>query len=769
MSLKRQPQPALLAVALSWMLMGVAADAPAQARPAWMNRSLTAAQRADAVLAAMTEDEKLTLVFGYFGGDMPPHYKKIAQALPQSAGYVHGVPRLGIPAQFQTDAGLGVASQQGPAPRERTSLPGSIAAAAAWDTALAERGGRMIGAEARASGFNVMLAGGVNLQREPRNGRNFEYAGEDPLLAGRTMGAAVRGIQHNHIVSTVKHYALNAQETGRFVLNARIDEAAFRASDLLAMQFAIEDGKPGSIMGAYNKVNGQYACENPFLLNTVLKGEWGFAGYVMSDWGATHSTAAAANAGLDQESGADAFDKAPYFGAPLKAALKSGEVPRARLDDMARRVLWALFDKGVVDHPVAPGGAIDFQSHGRVTREAAEAGMVLLKNEAQLLPLTRGPNRELKRLLLVGGHADVGVLSGGGSSKVYPVGGLAVKGLQPENWPGPVIYFPSSPMRELQALLPGTQVEFDNGLDPASAAKRAAQADAVVVFATHWVGEAVDGASLSLPDGQDALIQALAAANPRTAVVLETGNPVLMPWLGNVPAVLQAWYPGTRGGEAIARVLTGAVNPAGRLPVTFPMSESQLPRLRVDGDPKDESVGFDVDYHEGAAVGYKWFDLKGLKPLFPFGHGLSYTRFARSELKPQWKDGRLSVRFSVSNIGSREGQDISQVYVAPAVVANANTNANTVKWEAPKRLGGWAKLALKPGEKRSVVVDIEPRLLATPDGKGGWQIAAGAYELLLAENAADSQAQRAVVELPALALDAQGRVRAKPEAKTQVK
>ena len=433
----------------------------------------------------------------------------------------------------------------------------------------------------------------------------------------------------------------------------------------------------------------------------------------------------------------------------------------ARLDDMARRVLWALFDKGVVDHPVAAGGRIDFASHARITREAAESGMVLLKNDRQkdpalgaaLLPLQSG----LRRVLLVGGQADVGVLSGGGSSKVYPVGGLAVPGLQPEHWPGPVIYFPSSPLRELQALLPGTQLAFDAGNDAAATARRAAEADVVVVFATHWVGESVDGTSLGLPDGQDALIQAVAAANPRTVVVLETGNPVLMPWLDAVPAVLQAWYPGTAGGAAIARVLTGAVNPGGRLPVTFPASESQLPRQRIDGNPQDESQPFDINYHEGAAVGYKWFDLKGLKPLFPFGHGLSYTQFTRSQFKPQWKNGRLSVSFSISNTGQRAGQDVAQVYVAPQAAI----------WEAPKRLGGWAKLALKPGETRAAVVDIDPRLVAVPhaNGRGAWRIAAGRYELLLAAHAADTQALRARVELPALELDARGRPLPQPAAK----
>jgi beta-glucosidase len=345
----------------------------------------------------------------------------------------------------------------------------------------------------------------------------------------------------------------------------------------------------------------------------------------------------------------------------------------------------------------------------------------------------------------------VGVLSGGGSSLVYPVGGNAVKGLKPEAWPGPIVYNPSSPLRAIQAQAPNAKVVFDDGLDPARAARVAAQADVAVVFATQWTGESVDAESLSLPDNQDKLIDTVAGANARTVVVLENGGPVTMPWLAKVPAVLEAWYPGTKGGEAIANVLFGVVNPSGHLPATFPASEQQLPRTRVDGDPKNPDLQFAVDYNEGAAVGYKWFDLKGHKPLFPFGHGLSYTTFSYSGLSSQVKDGRLHVRFKVTNTGSVAGKDVPQVYVSPLAT----------KWEAPKRLAGWDKVALQPGESRDVEVTVEPRILGMFDEKSKtWRIAKGKVKVVLAEDAAGTGASSVTVDVPAATLDVHGRAKA---------
>lgn len=729
------------ATALLFCLAPAGADTPAQPeRRPWLDASLAPDRRATLALAAMTQQEKLQWVLGHFGADINGH-KKHPAALPYSAGYIPGVPRLDLPALFETDAGLGVATQASATPRARTSLPSGLASAATWDRQRAYDAGAMIGAEARASGFNVMLAGGVNLLREPRNGRNFEYAGEDPLLAGTMVAQQVRGIQSNHVVSTVKHFAVNAQETGRFVLDARIDDAANRTSDLLAMQLVLEQADPGAVMCAYNRVNGVYACENDHLLNRVLKRQWNFKGYVMSDWGATHSTVAAANGGLDQQSGWE-FDKAAYFGAALEEAVANGHVAQARLDDMVHRILRTMFVRGLVEHPVAPDGPIDLAAHALTSRATAEDGMVLLKN-AGVLPLQAGA----RTIAVIGAHADVGVLAGGGSSLVYPVGGNAVPGIAPTTWPGPVMYHPSSPLRAIAARAPGATVRYADGADVAAAAQLAAASDVVIVFAQQWTGEAFDAVSLALPDRQDALLGAVLATHPRAVVVLETGGPVTMPWLGQAGAVLQAWYPGTAGGEAIARVLFGDVNPSGRLPATFPASESQLPRPVLDGDSKDDKARFTVHYTEGAAVGYKWFDLKGLQPLFPFGYGLSYTTFAYAGLAASTRDGHLQVRFTVANTGAVAGKDVPQIYIAPP----------GSRWEAPKRLAGWDKVDLAPGAHRDVAITVDPRLLATYDSRRGvWRIAAGRYRIMLARDAGAAASASVTVTLPAQRLDLAG-------------
>jgi beta-glucosidase len=693
-----------------------------------------AQQRADQLVSQMTIDEKIKMVFGYFGsefaGKQPPK-----AALPQSAGYVNGIERLGITPQWLTDAGIGVASQPGKKVRERTSLPAGIATAATWNPELAFKGAAMIGKEARLSGFNVMLAGSVNLAREPRNGRNFEYTGEDPLLAGIMAGEQIRGVQSNNVVSTIKHFAYNDQETGRNHVNVKIEDAAGRMSDLLAFKIAMERGNPGSVMCAYNRVNGPYACENDHLLNKVLKGDWGFKGYVMSDWGATHSTIPAALAGLDQQSGYP-FDKSPYFDGALKEAVQNGHVPEQRLNDMVRRILWALGATGALDKPVKDDSSkIDYAAHAKISQLDAEEGIVLLKNEGGVLPLAS----TVKSIAIIGGHANKGVLSGGGSAQVYPRGGLAVPNEGPKQWPGPMAYLPGSPMKALAARSKA-KFTWHDGKDAAAAAKVAANADVVLVFANQWTSEGSDVPSLSLPNKQDALIEAVAKANRRTVVVLQTGGPVTMPWLADVAGVVEAWYPGTNGGEAIARVLTGEVDASGRLPQTFPASESQLPRPKIDGTGLPENSRFDVDYNiEGAAVGYKWFDLKGQKPLFAFGHGLSYTSFSYSNLKAEAHDGSIRVSFSTANTGKRDGKAVPQVYVAKVGGG----------WEAPKRLGGWDKLSLKAGQSGNSNVVVDPRTLAVFDGASGkWKIAAGDYQVILA-TAADAPVTTVTVRVPA--------------------
>jgi len=703
----------------------------ALARQPWLNPALSPDRRAALVVAKMTTDEKLKLVFGYFSSTFTPkNYVGPKEGRDGAAGYVPGIPRLGIPAQHQTDAGIGVATQGAAKKiRERTALPSGLATTATWDPDVGYAGGRMIGSEARSSGFNVMLAGGVNLQRDPRNGRNFEYGGEDPLLAGTMVGAQIAGIQSNNVISTLKHFAMNDLETGRDYHDAVIAPDAARISDLLAFQIAMEKGRPASVMCAYNRVNSVYACEHKWLLTDVLRRQFGFKGYVMSDWGGTHSTVAAANAGLEQDSGFP-FDKEPYFGAPLKAAIAKGLVSPARLNEMAHRILWSMFKVGVVDRPLVMG-PIDMRAHAEVTRADAEQGMVLLKNDGNLLPL--GP--DVRRIVLIGSHADKGVLSGGGSSQTYPVGINAVPGLQPTSWPGPVVYYPNAPLDAIRRLAPNAEVSFVDGTDPAAAAAAARAADVAIVFLTQWATESID-APMVLPGNQDQLIEAVASANPRTIAVLETGGPVLMPWASRVPAIVEAWFPGTAGGDAIANVLTGRVNPSGKLPVTFPMSEAQLPRPIRPGTGLKNGEMFSINYTEGATVGYKWFDAKRLEPLFPFGHGLSYTRFAYSGLKAapsSSRRGAVTVSFTVRNTGRVAGMDVSQIYIAPAAGG----------WEAPKRLGGFKKVNLAPGESRSVMLEVDPRLLATFSG-GMWRIAAGQYKVMLGASSRDLRQTKTV-------------------------
>ncbi|HEX7799269.1 MAG TPA: glycoside hydrolase family 3 C-terminal domain-containing protein [Asticcacaulis sp.] len=704
--------------------------AHAQTR-AWMDRTQSAEARARAAVQAMTEDEKLSLVMGYTDpktlakqsdADVSPALKAdvAAHAIDGAAGYVPGVPRLGIPPQWQTDASIGVRVEG----MERTALPSSLATAASFDPAVPYAGGVMIAHEARLSGFNTFLAGGANLAREPRNGRNFEYAGEDPWLAGQMAGSLIQGIQSTHMVSTMKHFAVNDQESQRTTVDVTISPEAMRQSDLLAFEFVYEKGHPGSVMCAYNLVGGRWTCENEYLLQKTLKHDWGFKGYVMSDWGAVHSTADAVNGGLDQMTGWPCCgDKVPYFNAPrLKAALADGQITQQRLDDMATRVLWPLFEDGVIDDPVKVG-PIDFKADAAVSQDAAEQSLTLLKNNDDLLPLSG-----VKTVAVIGGHADKGVLSGGGSSGVHPVGGSALP--VEKGWPGSAIWMPSAPLDALKAELPDAKIAYASGDDIAAAATAAAKAEVAVVFVTDWKGEGFD-TPLELKDNQDALIAAVVKANPKTVVVLETGGAVLMPWADQVPAILEAWYPGIRGGAAIARVLSGKVDPSGHTPISFPASNAQLAHADIPGFDQPGDTPVHITYDEGAAIGYKWYDVKGYTPLFAFGHGLSYTTFAASDARAEVSDDAITVTASLANTGHKDGKGVLMAFVAPA-------DWKAAGWEAPKRLAGFAKAGLTPGARQTFTFRIDPRLLATWEAADdSWRIKAGTYRILLGQASDD--------------------------------
>ena len=682
----------------------------------WSNKRLAPDARAEAALAAMTHQEKIAIL----------------NADPL------GVPRLGIPAIKESDASLGVANignmRKG---FVATALPASLLLGSSWDSELAYRGGAMIGAEARASGFGILLAGGANLIRDPRAGRNFEYISEDPLLTGVLAGRSIAGIQSNRIISTLKHFALNNQETGRAVYSAEMSEPTMRETELLAFQIANEIGQPGSVMCSYNRVNGVYACENKFLLLDVLRRDWGYKGFVMSDWGAVHSTEALVN-GLDKKSGGN-IDTKLFFSKELEPKLADGTISYAAVDTAVRRILRTFFASGLVDAPPVQA-AIDYSKHADVAQAAAEGGMVLLRNERNLLPL----GGAAKRIAVIGGHADIGVLSGGGSSQVVPVGGLALE----IRHKGPIkrSYGGSAPLAAIRSAFPNAQVDYADGQDVAAAAELARKADVAIVFGEKWSNESDDSADMSLGAGQDALIDAVATANPRSVVVLETGNPVLMPWASKVPAVLVAWYPGQRGGAAIAGILSGRVSPSGHLPVTWPAGLEQLPLPKLPGSdvPKAnaevrKAFGFQADrmpfslkYPEGSDIGYRWFEKTAAKPLYPFGYGLSYTSFRYDRLKATGGQ-QLKVTFRVTNSGSRDGADVPQVYVAPPGLT--------------KRLIGWSKTKLKAGESQSVTVIADPRVIGVFDAKlQKWVVQQGAYGIEVAHDAGEA-AQTAQVAM----------------------
>ena len=701
-----------------------APSAPSQAA----GPDLASAQaRAAQTVGRMTQAEKTVLTHGIMPLPLGPGPTSFpADAIP-GAGYVPGLPRLGVPSLTETDASLGVAYVFGLRKDGATALPSGVAMAATWNPDLVRQGGAMIGAEARAKGFNVLLAGGANLMRDPRNGRTFEYFSEDPLLTGVLAGSAIAGVQSNHIISTIKHLALNGQETGRKFVDVKISEAAARESDLLAFQLGIEIGQPGSVMCAYNQVNGSPACASDWLLNKVLKRDWRYPGFVMSDWGAVSSLSAAWS-GLDQQSGAQ-LDPQVFFDKPLAEAAGADPARLARLDDMNRRILTAIYASGLDVHPVSPGGRVDLAAHAAIAEDVARQGIVLLRNRGGALPLAG----TARRIAVIGGYADSGVLSGAGSSQVQGPGGPAIN--VPLGGDGPFAaffsqqYHRSSPLAAIRAAAPQADVRYRDSRYIADAVTQARQADVAIVFATKWATEGLDLPDLSLPDGQDALIAAVAEANPNTIVVLETGNPVAMPWLGKTAAVLEAWYPGARGGEAIAAVLFGKANPSGRLPITFPASVEQLPRPVLDGyaelepnfagSPPTPDARLIADYDvEGSDVGYRWFARKGAKALFPFGFGLSYTTFETSALQLKG----LSAQFAVRNTGPRAGATVSQLYL---VSRNG---------QAKRRLVGFQRIELAPGETRSVNLTIDPRLLADWSA-GGWSIESGPYAFALGDDA----------------------------------
>ena len=683
----------------------------------WMDTKLSPERRAELVLEQLTLDEKIGLLHGNGMArqkDLPPEIQAVQDQSNGGAGFVFGVPRLGIPTIQMTDAAYGV-RQSADNGRYSTALPSNLGSAASWDLDAACAYGKLIGDELRMQGYNTTLGGGTNLTREPRNGRTFEYMGEDPVLAGTMVGSRIRCEGAENVISDIKHYAFNDQESGRQEVDVQIGERAARESDLLAFQIGVKTGHPNAVMCSYNGVNGNYACDNTWLLHDVLKGEWKFPGFVMSDWDATHSTVKASHAGLDQEQPLDT-----YYGAALKKAVEGGEVSQVELDDHVRRVLWAEFASGIIDHP-AVKGVVDVEHGFEVSQKVEEGSAVLLRNEHAVLPID---TQKVRSIAVIGFDADTGMISGGGSAQVDAPGQIGGT-----RWRRPV-WFPTSPLNAIRAKAPGAQVSFSSGEDVADAVAKAKAADVAIVFAWQYEAEGGDLENLSLPQNQDKLIAAVAKANPRTVVVLETGTAVTMPWLDSTGAVLEAWYGGSKGADAVARLLFGEVNPSGKLPMTFPKSEDELPRTTVAEPPppvKNGVLSFKVDYNvEGAAVGYKWYESQKKPVLFPFGFGLSYTTFKYSGLKVG-DDGK-SVTLTVTNTGERAGAEVAEVYATLPQSAG----------EPWKRLIAYKKVELAPGESKTVTMDVDPTYESIWDvAAKRWTRPSGEYKVMAGPSSAE--------------------------------
>jgi beta-glucosidase len=707
------------AVAGSVGLLTTSSTARASGQCPWMDTTKTPDQRAHELLAAMTLDDKMSMVHGT--GEIFVYYGM--------AGHIRAIPSLCVPDLTLNDAGAGVGDGQ----PLTTAFPAAIDQAATWDPALQRRFGTALGWEAWHKGVDVMLAPDLNLARVPMNGRNFEAFGEDPYLSGTTAAAEIQGIQQNSVIATAKHYAENSQERDRNTVSEDVDPRTLHELEGQAFEIAVKQGRPGSVMCSYNLVNSVYACENPTLLTTVLKQQYGFDGFVMSDWGATHSTAPAANAGLDME-----MWTGDHFGDPLKQAVQSGQVPMSRLDDMVLRILRSMFRVGVFDNPPAAepdayAADVATPNEAQLAREISEQGTVLLKNAPTVLPLT-GTGKTIALIGQPAGPDGAPLVYGGGGSSHIPEAGF---------YPNVV-----SPLQGIQqrALADGDKVVYADGTVIADAVTAASAAGVAIVFANDAEGEGTDRSDLKLQGGtcaliaclpspvdQDQLIASVAQANPRTVVVLDTGGPVLMPWVDQVPGIVEAWYPGIEDGNAIAAVLFGDVNPSGKLPETFPKSQGDLPTQTPEQYP---GVNGHAVYSEGLNVGYRWYDAKGIQPLFPFGHGLSYTTFGYGGLSARKaKTGGVSVSFTLQNTGARPGADVAQVYVGYPASAG----------EPPKQLKGYQKVFLQPGQSAVVNVTLDPNAFAIWDtSQNAWVVPGGTYQLLVGSSSRDIRLQGSV-------------------------
>ena len=640
------------------------------------------------------------------------------------------IPRLGIPRRWLSDGPHGVREDIGPdtwAPAGRTddfstAMPAGICLAATWNPDLGYAEGEAIGEEARARRKDIMLGPGVNILRTPLCGRNFEYLGEDPFLTSRMAAGYIRGAQSQDISSCIKHFAANNQEFKRGSINVEMDERALREIYLPAFKAAVQEGGVWSVMGAYNQLRGQHCCENDYLLNKILKDEWGFRGLVMSDWAGTHDTREAALNGLDLEMGTETNYDNFYFAQPYLDALTNGALPMAGLDEKVRRNLRVMFATHVFD-PNRKTGSLNTTAHEDTARRVAEEGIVLLKNENDLLPLDP---EKIKTIAVIGENAVRLHTHGGDSSgikafyEITPLQGILNRAGKNVN-----VIFSEGYQKNGGAEL----------TDRAIAAAKAADAVIYIGGLNHDKGfdcEGEDRVDLKMPFGQDELISKIVAANPKTVVVLEGTMVEMDSWLGKVPALLQAWYPGMEGGNALAKVLFGDVNPSGKLPATFPKRLADSPAHALDAYPGTNGT---VTYTEGLLVGYRWFDTKKIEPQFPFGFGLSYTTFKYSNLKlvqslnDDTNGTMVTAQFGIKNTGARDGAEVVELYIH-------QKNPGLPRPE--KELKGFKKVFLNAGEMETVSIPLGRGAFAFYDpAKSGWVAEKDSFEILIGSSSRD--------------------------------
>lgn len=702
------------------------------ATPVYLDPSKPLEERVEDALQRMTLEEKVGVLHA------------------QSKFCSRGVQRLGIPELWTTDGPHGIRpevlwdewEQAAWTNDSCVAFPALTALAATWNPALAELYGRSLGEEALYRGKDVVLGPGVNIYRTPLNGRNFEYMGEDPLLASRMVVPYIKGLQSNGVAACVKHYALNNNEVNRHTSNVIVDDRTLYEIYLPAFKAAVTEGGAWSIMGSYNLYQNQHGCHNKRLLCDILRDEWGFDGVVISDWGGTHDTAEAVENGLDLEFGSwtngltngrsNAYDNY-YLADPYLKLLREGKADMATLDNKVRNVLRLIFrtamksDKGF--------GSLCSDEHYAAARRIGAEGIVLLRNKGNLLPLD--PSKP-QNILVVGENAVKMMTVGGGSSSLKVQRETSpLDGLRAQAPAGSTVVwergYVGDPTGEYNGVTSGQDLSESRSADRliADAADAARRADVVIFVgglnkATGQDCEDSDRESLALPYNQDAVIEALVAANPHTVVVNVSGNAVAMPWADKVPAILQAWFLGSESGNSLADVIFGHVNPSGKLPMTFPVRLDDVAAHAVGeypGTKRADSDIVDIRYNEGVMVGYRWFDTRKIRPLFAFGHGLSYTTFGYGKLSADASkigpDGALTLSVDVTNTGSRAGAETVQLYIS-------DTKAS-VKRPA-KELKNFAKIYLEPGQTKTVTFTVRPSDLAFFDaGAHAWKAEPGEF------------------------------------------